>query len=75
MSRPGGTGWQRLGKLGQAEVGGHRTGQVLVDVAQPGDHPGADRDLVALAELEGERVDDVPLLHLRLAMKNCLAWL
>ena len=52
---------------GEAETVGDTSGEVLVDVAQVGDHAGADAGLLALAQLEHERVDDVLLLD------RCLA--
>ena len=68
-------GRQGVGQLGQAEAAGDRPGQVLVYVAERGHHPAADRRLAALAELEGERVDDVLLLDVGLADEElaCLA--
>ena len=55
------------GKLVEAEPVGDATGEVLVDVAQVGDHPLADVQALALAQLEHEGVDDVVLLD------GCLA--
>ena len=46
---------------------GDAPGEVVVDVAQVGDHPLADVDALALAQLEDEGVDDVVLLD------RCLA--
>ena len=51
----------------EAETLGDAAGEVVVDVAQVGDHPLADVDALALAKLEDEGVDDVVLLS------GCLA--
>ena len=51
----------------EAQAVGDASGEVLVDVAEVGNHAGADAGLFALAQLEHEGVDDVLLLD------RCLA--
>ena len=64
-------GWRagnrRFGERVEPQPGGDPPGEVVVDVAQVGDHPGADAGLLALAQLEHEGVDDVGLLDRGLA--------
>ena len=69
-------GFEAAGSVGHAEPVGDPLGEVLVDVAQVGDHALADVGPLDLAELEDERVGDVLLLDRRLAARRTgRAWL
>ena len=65
-----------VGQRGMPRPSAMRGGEVLVDVAQVGDHPLADVGPLDLGELEGEGVDDVLLLDRAAGSgRRATAWL